>query len=130
MRDPAATAAYIAERYAVHGEGVHGVLLLDADGHLRHDLGLHQGPADDAAVFRVALAHGAASVILFRIGPAEPTEVDLDLAERLAARANAVGVGLEDVLLVESGETWGALRRLGKLWEMVERKRPRGGGAW
>jgi DNA repair protein RadC len=118
---PAAVATYLNLRYRLRDQEVMGAIFLDTRNRLISDQEifrgtLHRVAVEPRPVLREALLKGASSVILFHTHPSgdpTPSLEDLAFTRRMAAAAEAVGVDLQDHLILGSTGRWVSLKERG-----------------
>lgn len=118
---PEAVATYLNLRYRLRDQEVMGAIFLDARNQLISDQEIFRGTLHRVAVeprpiLREALLRGASSVVLFHTHPSgdpTPSLDDLAFTRRMAEAGEAVGVSLQDHLILGSSGRWVSLRERG-----------------
>lgn len=117
IRSPTDLAELLLPEYGAHPTERFGVVLLDARSRVIRVHLVSTGTADSAlappgAVFRPAVAAGAASVVLFHnhpSGDATPSSADLELTRRLTDAGAVLGIDVLDHLVL-ADTTYSSIR--------------------
>jgi len=119
---PAAAARYLDLRYRQNGQEVLGALYLDTRQRVIHDEAHFRGTLDRCAAeprvfLRTALLRHAKSFILFHTHPSgdpRPSVEDLTFTRSVREAASAIGIQLNDHLILGATGQWVSLRERGE----------------
>ncbi len=122
FQNPAEVARYLLSRYGNQEVEEFGVLLLDARGCLLRAEIISRGSLTGAPVhprdlYRVAVTHQAASVVLFHNHPSgdpRPSKADQHLTRRLVEAGEVMGIPVLDHLVIGAGR-WHSFGENGQL---------------
>ena len=121
LNNAGAVVRYLALKYSVRDQEVMGALFID----VRHRLvgeaeiyrgTLHRTSVEPREIFRQALLRGASAVVLWHTHPSRdpsPSLEDLQFTRRMADAGEAIGVKLQDHLVVGCTHRWISLRDRG-----------------
>ncbi len=127
MADPARVARHIRHQVQTPLQEEFHVLLLDSRNQLAHGAMVSRGILDRTSVhprevFRLAITHGAAKVVVAHNHPSgdpSPSAADLDITRALVAAGAAVGIELMDHVIVGSAVDgplrFASLREMGRI---------------
>jgi DNA repair protein RadC len=121
LNNAGAVVRYLVLKFAVRDQEVMGALFIDVRHRLMGEGEIYRGTlvrtsVEPREIFRQALLRGSAAVVLFHTHPSRdpsPSLEDLAFTRRMVQAGEAIGVRLQDHLILGSTNRWVSLRDRG-----------------